>query len=84
MPDRASYGNRKVIARFSGCLGLLKLLPYLVYPLRDKPDYHVLKMPARGIRDGGWGFCPRVWAQPMRGKNQSNFTRESYLTEFMK
>jgi hypothetical protein len=64
MPDRASYGNRKVIARFSGCLGLLKLLPYLVYPLRDKPDYHVLKIRARRVRDQELDF-----AKVMRGGN---------------
>ena len=43
MPESAASGKRYVVSRFIASTVLVVPAPFGRYPLRDKPDYHVLK-----------------------------------------
>jgi len=49
LADFGGSGNRKVPRRVSMHLGRSPKSPFLRFPLRDKPDYHVLRARPRSL-----------------------------------
>jgi hypothetical protein len=53
MPEFEASGKLYVISRFMAYTGLVIPAPFERYPLRDKPDYHVLETPSTDFRGSG-------------------------------